>query len=130
MANILRHPFQVWKLYREGELKTLIDTSVKEEVDIDEACRYLKIGLLCTQSLPKSRPSMSNVMNMLNDNMELNEEDLSDPGLISELMTRKNVKSHTSGTSSSGSRKHDESPSYGNTTTSYAAMTFTTITER
>ncbi|KAI3786632.1 hypothetical protein L1987_40455 [Smallanthus sonchifolius] len=121
---------RVWQLYREGELTRLVDTSVEEDVDVDEACRYLKIGLLCTQSLPKSRPSMSNVMKMLNDDMEFNEKDLSDPGLLSELMTYKTGKNHTSGTSSGSSRKPNDSESYGNTTTSYAAMTFTTITDR
>ncbi|KAM0040216.1 putative protein kinase RLK-Pelle-DLSV family [Helianthus debilis subsp. tardiflorus] len=121
---------RVWHLYREGELERLVDTSMEEDVDINEACRYLKIGLLCTQSLPKIRPSMSAVMKMLNNEMELNEKDLTDPGLLSELVTYKTMKNNTSGTSSSGSRKPDESQSYGNTTTSYANMTFTTITER
>ncbi|XP_076896439.1 cold-responsive protein kinase 1-like [Bidens hawaiensis] len=121
---------RVWQLYQEGELEKLVDTSVQEDVDIFEACRYLKIGLLCTQSLPKSRPSMSSVMKMLNDDMELNEKDLTDPGLLSELMSLKtNKNNNTSGTSSRGSRKPEESQSYGNTTT-YANMTFTTITER
>ncbi|XP_076940590.1 cold-responsive protein kinase 1-like [Bidens hawaiensis] len=121
---------RVWQLYREGELQKLVETSVQEDVDILEACRYLKIGLLCTQSLPKSRPSMSSVIKMLNDDMELNEKDLTDPGLLSELMSIKtNKNNNTSGTSSSGSRKPEESQSYGNTTT-FANMTFTTITER
>ncbi|KAK9070590.1 hypothetical protein SSX86_010992 [Deinandra increscens subsp. villosa] len=119
---------RVWQLHREGELERLVDTSM-EEVDIHEACQYLKIGLLCTQSLPKSRPSMSNVMKMLNGDMEVDEKDLSDPGLLSELMNYKNGKIHTSGTSSSGSRV-DDSQSYGNPTMSYATMTFTTITDR
>ncbi|KAI3695255.1 hypothetical protein L1987_78249 [Smallanthus sonchifolius] len=44
---------RVWQLYREGELKSVVDTSVEEDVDVDvdEACRYLKIGLL-----PKACP--------------------------------------------------------------------------
>ncbi|KAI7747031.1 hypothetical protein M8C21_020291 [Ambrosia artemisiifolia] len=121
---------RVWQLYREGELERLVDTSMEEDVDIDEACRYLKIGLLCTQSLVKSRPAMSSVMRMLNNDMDLNEKDLSNPGIFSELLTYKTAKNNTSGTSSSGSRKPDESQSYGNTTASYANMTFTTITER
>ncbi|KAI7743710.1 hypothetical protein M8C21_014976 [Ambrosia artemisiifolia] len=120
---------RVWQQYREGELESLVDTSM-EDVDMDEACLYLKIGLLCAQSLPKSRPSMSNVMKMLNGELELSEKDLADPGLLSELMNYKTVKNNTSGTSSSGSGNHDDSRSYGNTTTSYANMTFTAITER
>lgn len=122
---------RVWQLYREGELEGLVDTSVGEDVDIFEACRYLKIGLLCTQSLPKSRPSMSNILKMLKDEIDVNDKDLSDPGLLSELMNYKTTKNNTSGTSSSTSGKQDvSSPLYGNTSTSYANMTFTTITDR
>lgn len=130
-ANILHNSFQVWQLYREGELEGLVDTSVGEDVDIYEACRYLKIGLLCTQSLPKSRPSMSNILKMLKDEIDVNDKDLSDPGLLSELMNYKTTKNNTSGTSSSTSGKQEvSSPLYGNTSTSYANMTFTTITDR
>ncbi|KAM0063387.1 putative protein kinase RLK-Pelle-DLSV family [Helianthus debilis subsp. tardiflorus] len=120
---------RVWQQYREGELESLVDTLMKD-VDMYEACRYLKIGLLCAQSLPKSRPSMSNVLKMLNDELDISEKDLADPGLLSELMDYKTGKNNTSGTSSSGSGNHDDSRSYGNTTTSNANMTFTTITER
>ncbi|KAG2328440.1 hypothetical protein Bca52824_011168 [Brassica carinata] len=33
--------------------------------DAEEACRYLKIGLLCTQDSPKLRPTMSTVVKLL-----------------------------------------------------------------
>lgn len=124
---------RVWELYREGELERLVDTSIGDKnADMDEACRYLKIGLLCTQSLPKNRPSMSSVIMMLNDEMDLNEKDLSDPGLISELKNFKTTKNNTSGSSSSHSGKQDdkESSLYANTTSSFATMSFTTIADR
>ncbi|KAL4555112.1 hypothetical protein LXL04_037723 [Taraxacum kok-saghyz] len=128
---------RVWELYSEGEIERLVDPSIRnDDVDIDEACRYLKIGLLCTQSLLKKRPSMSNVMKMLNGEIDLDEKDLSDPWMISELTDFKTSKnSNTSrGTSSSGgSGKQEDKDSsfYGNTTTtSYATMSFTTITDR
>ncbi|XP_023765112.1 cold-responsive protein kinase 1 [Lactuca sativa] len=129
---------RVWELYREGELERLVDTSMEdndEDYDKDEACRYLKIGLLCTQSLPKNRPSMSSVMMMLNDEMDLDEKDLSDPGLISELKNFKSNKTtNTSGnnTSSSNSGKQEDKDSslYGHSTSSFATMSFTTINDR
>ncbi|KAJ9562924.1 hypothetical protein OSB04_008084 [Centaurea solstitialis] len=121
---------RVWELYREGELEKLVDTSIGKDVDMDEACLYLKIGLLCTLSLPKNRPSMSSVMKMLNDEMSIDEKDLSDPGLLSELMTFKTAKNNTSATSSSGSGMPEDSAIYGNTTSSRATMTFTSITDR
>ncbi|PWA97108.1 protein kinase-like domain, Concanavalin A-like lectin/glucanase domain protein [Artemisia annua] len=121
---------RVWQLYREGNLELLVDTRIGEDVDIDETCRYLKIGLLCTQSLPKSRPSMSDVMKMLNGEMDVTDTDLSDPGLLNELMSTKTTKNNTSATSSSASGKQVDSSMYGDTTTSYANMSFTTITYR
>ncbi|KAK1439631.1 hypothetical protein QVD17_05451 [Tagetes erecta] len=121
---------RVWLEYKEGELERMVDASVIEDVDVYEACRYLKIGLLCTQSLPKSRPSMSAVIKMLNDEIDLNEKDLSDPGLLSELAKYKTVKNNTSGTSSSGLGTHEDSRSYGNTETSYANASFTTVNGR
>ncbi|XP_071725918.1 cold-responsive protein kinase 1-like [Rutidosis leptorrhynchoides] len=123
---------RVWQLYREGEIERLVNTSVGEDVDIYEACKYLKIGLLCTQSLPKSRPSMSNVLKMFKDENDVDDKDLSDPGLLSELTNYKTLKNNTSGTSSSTSGKQEvSSPLYGSTSTSsYATMTFTTITDR
>ncbi|KAI3753697.1 hypothetical protein L2E82_25758 [Cichorium intybus] len=121
---------RVWELYREGDLEKLVDISIGEDVDINEACRYIKIGLLCTQSLPKNRPSMSKVMKMLNDEIDLDETDLSDPGLLSELTTFKNGKNNTSGTSSSTSGKQEDSPMFGNTTSSFATMSFTAINDR
>ncbi|XP_076958596.1 cold-responsive protein kinase 1-like [Bidens hawaiensis] len=120
---------KVWQHYKEGELESLVDTSM-EDVDLYEACRYLKIGLLCSQSLPKSRPSMSNVIKMLNDELDYNEKDLSDPGLLSELLGYKARKNITFGTTSSGSGSLQDSSSYGNTTLSFPNTTFTTITER
>ncbi|KAK1439630.1 hypothetical protein QVD17_05450 [Tagetes erecta] len=121
---------RVWQEYREGGLERMVDNSMIEDVDMYEACRYLKIGLLCSQSLPKSRPSMSDVMKMLNDEIDLNEKDLSDPGLLSELAKYKTVKNNTLGTTFSGSGMHENSSSYGNTETSYANMNFTTVTGR
>ncbi|GMQ07470.1 hypothetical protein CsSME_00051645 [Camellia sinensis var. sinensis] len=46
---------------RRSELVGLVDTSLNGDFDAEEACRYLKIGLLCTQDAPKLRPSMSTV---------------------------------------------------------------------
>ncbi|KAL8205460.1 hypothetical protein R6Q57_009011 [Mikania cordata] len=119
---------RVWQDYREGELVRLVDPSM-EDVITFEACRYLKIGLLCAQSLPKNRPPMSDVIRMLNDEIDFREKDLSGPGLLSELKSYKTMKNNTSDTTSSGSGPFDDSRSYGNTT-SFSNITYTTITER
>ncbi|KAM7503943.1 hypothetical protein LguiB_002847 [Lonicera macranthoides] len=121
---------RAWKLYEKGELVGLVDTSLEEDFNIDEACRYLKIGLLCTQDVPKLRPSMPNIVKMLTGAMNVDDQKISRPGLISELMdlkTRKNNASHPPSTSSG---KQDNSLSSGNTTMTHATMTFTSIYDR
>ncbi|XP_028051354.1 cold-responsive protein kinase 1-like isoform X2 [Camellia sinensis] len=119
---------RVWKLYEKGEVARLVDTSLEEDLDIDEACKFLKIGLLCTQGFPKLRPSMSKVVKMLTGEMDVDDKEILKPGLISELMGLK-MQKDTTDTLSADSKKHDNSSS-SETSTSYATMTFTAIDER
>lgn len=122
---------RAWELYRRGELGELMDTALNRDFDIDEACKYLKIGLLCTQNVPKNRPSMSTIVKMLRGEMDINEKNISSPGLLSELMGLKSHNNDTSDTSSSALRKQDDSLLSGNyTTMTYATMTFTSIGDR
>uniref|UniRef100_A0A6N2M0H2 Protein kinase domain-containing protein n=1 Tax=Salix viminalis TaxID=40686 RepID=A0A6N2M0H2_SALVM len=60
----------VWEFYQKQELVNLVDTSLAGNYDVEEACNYLKIGLLCTQDVPKQRPSMSTVVLMLMGEIE------------------------------------------------------------
>lgn len=119
---------RVWKLYEKGEVARLVDTSLEGDLDIDEACKFLKIGLLCTQGFPKLRPSMSKVVKMLTGEMDVDDQEILKPGLISELMGLK-MQKDTTDTLSADSKKHDNSSS-SETSTSYATMTFTAIDER
>jgi serine/threonine protein kinase len=117
---------RAWKLYEKDELVSLVDTSLEGDFDIEEACRYLKIGLLCTQDVPKLRPSMSNIVKMLIGELDFDDEKISKPGLISELMDFKtHKKNNISPINSAG-----DSSSSGNTTTTYATMTFNSIYDR
>lgn len=56
---------QTWGLYEEGRLEKIIDTDMGDDLDVEEACRFLKIGLLCTQDAMARRPKMTNVVQML-----------------------------------------------------------------
>ncbi|XP_015954061.1 cold-responsive protein kinase 1 [Arachis duranensis] len=78
-----------WELYERRELIELVDISLNGEFDAEEACKFLKIGLLCTQSNPKIRPSMSCVVKMLTGEMDVDESNLTKPGLISDFMDLK-----------------------------------------
>ena len=81
--------FQTWNHYERGELILLVDVSLNGDFDAEEACRYLKIGLLCTQDSPKLRPSMSTVVKMLTGEMSIEDRKITKPGLILDFMDLK-----------------------------------------
>ncbi|KAI3861949.1 hypothetical protein MKW98_018232, partial [Papaver atlanticum] len=123
---------RTWGLYERGELVMLVDTAMDGDFDAEEACKFLKISLLCTQDSPKLRPSMSTVVKMLTGEVAVN-NDITKPGLISDFMDLK-VRSNedrpsTYNTVSSSSDQNDHSLSSGNTT-SCATITFTDISYR
>ncbi|XP_073047980.1 cold-responsive protein kinase 1-like [Primulina eburnea] len=80
---------RTWKLYERKELVALVDTALDGEFDAEQACRFLKIGLLCTQDSPKLRPSMSNVVRMLTGEKDVDGLTITQPGLIFDLMDLK-----------------------------------------
>ncbi|KAL0546855.1 hypothetical protein IC582_016773 [Cucumis melo] len=80
---------RTWNLYERGELVLLVDTSLNGDFDAEVACKYLKIGLLCTQDSPKLRPSMSTVVKMLTGEMSIEDRKITKPGLISDFMDLK-----------------------------------------
>ncbi|CAL9192461.1 unnamed protein product, partial [Musa hybrid cultivar] len=122
---------QTWNLYEHGEIANIIDTSLTDDLDVDEACKFLKVGLLCTQDTVKLRPSMSTVVRMLTDEKDVNLEKITKPGLLSDLMELKvrsqnNVNDpHTTSLVTSG---HGSSPLSSENTT-HASMTFTVISD-
>ncbi|WOK94763.1 hypothetical protein Cni_G03468 [Canna indica] len=119
---------QTWALYERGELVQIIDTYLMDDLNEEEACKFLKIGLLCTQDELKLRPSMSTVVRMLTGERDVNTEKITKPGLIGDFMDLK-VRSqkrvdHVS-VPLQISSGHDSSPSSSENTT-HASLTFTT----
>ncbi|KAF9609467.1 hypothetical protein IFM89_016466 [Coptis chinensis] len=130
---------RTWGLHERRELVLLVDTSLDGQFDAEEACRFLRIGLLCTQDMPKLRPSMSNVVKMLTGQMTVEDKQITKPGLISDFMDLKirgdqqekpYASNNTSYTISSGSDKVDTTRSTMENTSSSATMTFTAIADR
>ena len=80
---------QAWKLYERNELVDLVDTGLDGLFDVEEACRYLKVGLLCTQDSPKLRPKMSTVVKLLTGTKNIDNKKITRPGLISDFMDLK-----------------------------------------
>lgn len=66
--------FQAWKLWNEGRDLELIDPMLEESFVETEVSRCIQIGLLCVQHSSEERPTMSQVVSMLeNENVSLSE---------------------------------------------------------
>ena len=79
---------QTWGLYERGEVLSIVDASLGDDFDAEEACRFIKIALVCTQDAPRLRPSMPAVVRMLRGESNVNME-ITKPGLITDLMDLK-----------------------------------------
>ncbi|XP_054778327.1 G-type lectin S-receptor-like serine/threonine-protein kinase At1g11300, partial [Prosopis cineraria] len=55
-----------WKLWKEDNIKSLIDSKIYDPSFHMQILRCIHIGLLCVQELAKDRPSMAIVYSMLN----------------------------------------------------------------
>lgn len=53
------------KLQREKKLDAIVDCNLKKEYDCEEVETMIQVALLCTQASPEERPSMSEVVRML-----------------------------------------------------------------
>lgn len=125
---------RTWKLYERRELVGLVDTALNGNFDAEQACRYLKIGLLCTQDDPKLRPSMSSVVKMLTGKLDVDEHKITKPGLISDFMdlkVRSNApkakpgRDHTPGNYASSGSDNLDTTRLTSAASSQATMTFT-----
>ncbi|EOY13217.1 Kinase superfamily protein isoform 4 [Theobroma cacao] len=121
---------RAWEMYEQGQLVELVDTSLNGDFNDEEAQRFLKIALLCTQDMPKLRPTMSEVVKMLMGEAAVNDQNISRPGLLSEFMSLRGHKDKSDLTSEGTGKAGNSSSSSVNITTSYATMTFNSIYDR
>ncbi|KAL2925347.1 Cold-responsive protein kinase 1 [Bienertia sinuspersici] len=120
---------RAWRMFEKEALVELVDEAFREDLDIEEASRYLKIALICTQELPKQRPGMSTVVKMLQGEVDVNKRNITQPGILSELdpkepMDMKNTSSLFSPSSGSSSLPSEQ------TNVTHATITFTSISAR
>ncbi|KAJ6828869.1 putative serine/threonine-protein kinase isoform X1 [Iris pallida] len=125
---------QAWALYERGELLKIVDANLADDLDAEEARKFLEIALLCTQDVSKLRPSMSAVVRMLTGERAVESEKITKPGLISDFTDLKvtgqqekaNVNANNGSTSSAMSSSGASPLSSQDTTRS--SMNFTTAT--
>lgn len=83
----------VWKLMVQGELVNALDQRLRDkgEFSLQELERVLHLGLLCAYPEPKSRPTMRQVVNILegkNEGVEESEIENMDSYLLQQLKSR------------------------------------------
>ncbi|KAK2984742.1 hypothetical protein RJ640_004567 [Escallonia rubra] len=54
-----------WLLWTHGKALELMDTCLRDTYVESQVLRFIQVGLLCVQKLPKDRPTMSSVVFML-----------------------------------------------------------------
>ena len=117
-------------MYGQGELAELVDAFLTVDLDLDEACKFLKIALLCTQDMPKLRPAMSSVVEMLTGESDWDENKvITKPGLFNEFMDNDDGKDKA-GVKDSISGDSTKTSSSDTNVVSVATMTFTSINDR
>jgi hypothetical protein len=91
LCNTLNFFFslQTWVLYEQGNLEQIVDSFLGNDLNMEEATRFLKVALLCTQDATKLRPSMSNVLRLLTGAKEISAERITKPAVISDFMDLK-----------------------------------------
>lgn len=95
---------QAWEAYKGNNLVEIVDPALNLNFPEEEALWFLKVGLLCVQETAKLRPRMSIVVKMLSNETEIKDFQISQPGLLPDLMDirlRQRTSSHS--TSSRGS---------------------------
>ncbi|KAL8480662.1 hypothetical protein ACS0TY_027270 [Phlomoides rotata] len=92
---------KAWELYNAEKLLELVDSELKGEFSSEEAVRFLKIGLLCVQEITRRRPAMSTALKMLKNEIDAQDVEISQPGLVSDLMEVKIRIKHSSNFTSS-----------------------------
>lgn len=80
---------QTWMYYERGDLEKIIDSSLSDDLDVAQACKFLIVGLLCTQDVTRHRPTMSSVVGMLTGEKDVDSENISKPATISDFMDLK-----------------------------------------
>ena len=63
---------QAWRLWKDGNMRNLVDPSIVESCSLGESLRCIHIGLLLVQDNPNARPLMPWVVSSLdNEGIEL-----------------------------------------------------------
>ncbi|KAL1197279.1 L-type lectin-domain containing receptor kinase I.3 [Cardamine amara subsp. amara] len=71
----------VWECWKRASLLETRDPRLEREFKFDEVEMVLKLGLICTNALPETRPTMGQVVQYLNRNLPLPDFSPYSPGI-------------------------------------------------
>ena len=79
---------QAWEMYKSNKLVQLVDPVVLNGSSFSEkeVVQFLKVGLLCVQEKCGLRPYMSKAIKMMCDEIDMDDLQISNPGLITNIM--------------------------------------------
>ncbi|KAE8688225.1 putative receptor-like protein kinase [Hibiscus syriacus] len=66
--NLIGHAWALWEGDRGGEL---VDPKMKDQVSYPMLLRYIHVALLCVQEMAADRPTMSQVVSMLTNELRV-----------------------------------------------------------
>ncbi|KAL2331509.1 hypothetical protein Fmac_019090 [Flemingia macrophylla] len=75
--NLLAH---AWRLFTEGNCHEIVNSTIRDSLNLSAALRSIHVGLLCVQLSPDDRPNMSSVVLMLSSESALPQPNL--PGFF------------------------------------------------
>ncbi|KAK7285062.1 hypothetical protein RJT34_19820 [Clitoria ternatea] len=76
---------KAWAAYEAKDLLRMLDPVLNMNFPMEEAKRFLIVGLRCVQETAKLRPRMSEVVNMLTNNIDMDDAHISHPGFVNDL---------------------------------------------
>ncbi|KAG5086584.1 hypothetical protein AAZX31_19G166800 [Glycine max] len=76
---------KAWAAYEANDLLRMVDPVLNNNYPAEEVKRFLMVGLRCVQEMARLRPRMSEVLDMLTNNVDMGEFSVSKPGLVTDL---------------------------------------------
>lgn len=104
---------QAWEAHKANKLLQLVDPTLGMNFPDNEAIRFIKVGLLCVQQTARLRPLMSAAVKMLTNETDIEDVEISQPGLVTDLMEIKMRQQHSSQISSVFSKNFTTTSSQG-----------------
>ncbi|KAE8729344.1 LRR receptor-like serine/threonine-protein kinase isoform 2 [Hibiscus syriacus] len=80
---------KAWELYRANRILHLVDPILGMNYPKEDVVRFIKVGLLCVQETARFRPEMSTALKMLTNDVDMEGVQISQPGLVADLMNIK-----------------------------------------